>query len=109
MTDYRKEWLRKYRRIDDDKAFDTLIAIGDLVVENTDGDGDWTNDIEGYVWDALEALGVLSKCDECNGGMMVSGGDCPRDHPCTNCGYFDCECCGDCDNNPCTCDDDGGL
>ena len=109
MTDYRTAWLRKYARITDDKAFDTLVAIADLVVEYTDGDNDWKDDISDQVGDALKALGVLTECEHgCSGGLMVNGGDCHREHPCPACGYpsDDCQCCGECECYPCECPDD---
>jgi len=123
MTDYRMEAVRKHLPRNDDKEMGTLIAIADLVVSNTDGDGDWLDGIEGEVSEALQTLGLLVACDEgCNDALMVVGWGCQRDHPCTTCGYNDCECCSDCEIYPCvccgtcglppddcTCDVDGGL
>lgn len=97
-----------------DAAWEALAALGQIVYDNTDRDGDWEDDISSEVADVLYNLGVLVRCDDCAGGPMLNGGDCSREHPCSTCGYFDCECCGDCGNYECTCEADadeeeGGL
>jgi hypothetical protein len=103
MTDYRANYLRK--RISPEQAIGYLVALADIVVENTDRDNDWTDEISDNVSEALQALGVLTQCDQCPGGLMVSGGECPRDHPCSTCGYpiDDCQCCDECCCYPCEC------
>ena len=122
MTDQRPRLIREYAKIDEDKAMATLVALGDIVVANTDRDDGFEECIDVEVKDALVALGVLVQCDECAGGYFVAYGYCPREHPCDTCGLLSCECCNNCECYPCeccdecgkydddcTCDEDGGL
>lgn len=75
-------------------------------VEYTDPDDD---DIDSYeisraVRDTLTSLEIIETCEDCDGGFKIVGFDCSREHRCPECGYSDCECPEDEED-----DEEGGL
>lgn len=85
---------------------DALRELASCYVENTDVDDDDTDsyEISRAVRDRLNSLGIITQCEGCSGGYMVTGLGCTREHPCPICGYIDCECDEDEDEDP-----EGGL